>query len=340
MLRDIREKPYGKNAYLSFIKNSYAVVWVMKMTIGLPRAMLYYRYRVLWETFFKDLGCDILVSEETNKRILHDGIRFSIDECCLPAKIYMGHIYALIGKCDYILIPRIVNYGRKNDVCVKFNAAYDIVKNTFENARILDYNIDVSKGENERKAFIGLGKALGHGPFQSLMAYQKAKRAQSMSDKHQTEAQAKLLKSCDKKKILIVSHPYNHHDQLIGQPVSQYIRELGCIPVYADAVNRKQSLKRSREISSSLYWMYNKELVGAIKLLEDKIDGIILLTAFPCGPDSLVNELIIRKSAKIPTINIILDELQGEAGLQTRIESFLDIIQFKAHPAHGHAAMP
>ena len=28
------------------------------MTIGLPRAMLYYRCRALWHTFFEELGAD------------------------------------------------------------------------------------------------------------------------------------------------------------------------------------------------------------------------------------------------------------------------------------------
>ena len=92
----------------------------------------------------------------------------------------------------------------------------------------------------------------------------------------------------------------------------------------------KTGAQEPRAISQTLYWLYNRELVGSIKLLEDKIDGIILLTAFPCGPDSLVNELIIRKVRNIPTINIVIDELQGEAGLITRIESFMDIIKERA----------
>ena len=56
------------------------------MTIGLPRAMLYYRYKDLWETFFKELNCDIITSEETSKKTLTDGINLSIDESCLPFK--------------------------------------------------------------------------------------------------------------------------------------------------------------------------------------------------------------------------------------------------------------
>jgi predicted nucleotide-binding protein (sugar kinase/HSP70/actin superfamily) len=53
------------------------------------------------------------------------------------------------------------------------------------------------------------------------------------------------------------------------------------------------------------------------------------MSTFPCGPDSLVTELCLRKIKGIPMTNIILDELQGEAGLHTRIESFIDIIREK-----------
>lgn len=300
-----------------------------KMIIGLPRAMLYYRYKVMWETFFNELGCEIITSPHTNKRMLSDGIKYSIDECCLPSKIYMGHVYSLIGKCNYILVPRIASCNKRNDVCVKFNALYDIVRNSFKNIKLLDYNVDVHNKKTEKNAFIRMGKFLGKNYISSLKAYNKALNAQIIDQNQKCMQQNKLLECNDKLKILIVSHPYNNYDRLIGYPVTEYINKLGGIPIYADISDKNKSIKKSKEISESLYWIYNKELVGSIKLFEDKIDGIILLTAFPCGPDSLVNELIIRKITKIPKINIILDELQADAGLQTRIESFFDILSEK-----------
>lgn len=299
------------------------------MKIGLPRAFLYFKYQYLWETFFRELGCDIELSEETNKKILADGINHSIDESCLPAKIYMGHVQSLIGKCDYILVPRIKSFGHKEVSCVKFNAMYDIVKNTYENLNLLDYNIDVENGESEFKGFIKMGKMLGKNYINTFKAYQKAKKVQILKDSQRTLMQEKLLNKEDKLKILVVSHPYNTYDKLIGHPIIEYIKKLDVLPIYCDAADSKQCIKESKKISSDMYWTYNKELVGAIECYKNKVDGIILLTAFPCGPDSLVNELILRKLKELPVINIVLDELQGEAGIQTRIESFIDIIKEK-----------
>jgi predicted nucleotide-binding protein (sugar kinase/HSP70/actin superfamily) len=59
------------------------------------------------------------------------------------------------------------------------------------------------------------------------------------------------------------------------------------------------------------------------------VDGIILLSAFPCGPDSMVNELITRKVKDVPMLNLVLDSQSGTAGIETRLESFVDIIRFK-----------
>ena len=60
---------------------------------------------------------------------------------------------------------------------------------------------------------------------------------------------------------------------------------------------------------------------------KDLVDGIIFLSSFPCGVDSLVNELVIRKIDNVPCINIILDDSTSTGGLYTRLESFVDIIK-------------
>ena len=104
-----------------------------KIRIGIPRAFLYYRYYILWKTFFEGLGCTLILSPITNNEIVSDGKSLSVDEACIPSKIYLGHINFLSNKCDYVLVPRICNYGREKRVCMKFNGIYDVVRNVFPN---------------------------------------------------------------------------------------------------------------------------------------------------------------------------------------------------------------
>ena len=63
-------------------------------------------------------------------------------------------------------------------------------------------------------------------------------------------------------------------------------------------------------------------------LQDDNIDGIITLTAFGCGPDSLMLEDIRRKAKNFskPLLNLTIDEHTGEAGFITRLEAFCDML--------------
>ena len=298
------------------------------ITIGIPKAFLYYRYNILWTTYLKELGCNLIYSNDTNKETINLGKKYSIDESCLSSKIYLGHIAQLINKCDYILVPRISDYGRNNKVCVRFNATYDIIHNEFPNIKILDYNIENTKHKTEKRSLILLGLKLNKNIFKVIKSYKKAKKEEIKYYKYLMNNQEKKLNS-NKLKILLIAHPYNIYDKYIGYPIINFLKESNIEIIYADRLEHDISIKYANKLSPTLYWKYSKELIGAIEYYKNKIDGIIFLTTFPCGPDSLVNELLIRKIKNIPITNILVDDSTAEAGINTRLESFIDIIKGK-----------
>lgn len=297
-----------------------------KKTIGIPKAFLYYRHKILWKNYFTYLGYKVIISNDTTKETIDLGKKYSIDESCLSSKIYLGHVASLQDKCDYILIPRICNYGKGENVCVKFNANYDIVKNLFPNTKILEYNIEYTKFSSEFLSLTKLGLKLNKNIFKVILSYIKAKNKEINYNKSKITKQRKILTS-SKQKILLVAHPYNIYDNYIGLPIIKKLKELNIDIIYADNLDKKIAKKYAKKLSPTIYWTYSKELIGAIGYYMKYIDGIIFLTTFPCGPDSLVNELMIRKLNNIPTLNIIIDELTGEAGIDTRLESFIDILK-------------
>ena len=83
-------------------------------------------------------------------------------------------------------------------------------------------------------------------------------------------------------------------------------------------------------LNSTLYWANQYEMTGCAGhyLQDDKIDGIITLTAFGCGPDSLMLEDIRRKAKNYnkPLLNLTIEEHTGEAGFITRLEAFCDML--------------
>ena len=125
-----------------------------------------------------------------------------------------------------------------------------------------------------------------------------------------------------------MGHSYNIHDNLISRPIVDFLKKNNCEVIYSDNFPSDKTLKLSSNICKYLYWINNKESVGALELCKNKIDGVIMLSSFPCGPDSIVNELVIR-NIELPIINLVIDDVNSFTGIETRIESFLDIINNK-----------
>lgn len=295
-----------------------------KITIGIPRGLLYYKYNTLWLMFFKELGIDTILSPETNYEILENGKKNTMSEACLSLKIYIGHVYYLKDKCDYILVPRIVSLEKGMKLCTNFSALYDIVRNTFD-VNILNYNVDVDKGLTEELAFLRMGEELGFGKEITLNAYKTAKKEEYKQKKINYLLQEKRLNR-ENTKILLVCHSYNSLDNLVGKEITDILKEYDIDVIYADITNPDGDKNLYKNISKRLYWSYNQELLNSIEEYKNSVDGIIFLSTFPCGPDSLVNEMCEHKlNAKM--ITILIDELSGIEGIRTRLESFIDIIK-------------
>lgn len=296
-----------------------------KITIGIPKALLYYKYSELWTSFFEELGCEIIVSPNTSKKILEDGIKFSLDESCMAMKIYMGHVYYLIDKCDYILVPRLKCIKKHEKLCTNFSALYDLVNNIFDK-NLINYNVDVEHKEDELYAFVTMGLSLGFSYRKIVSAYHIAKEKEKMLKEREISKQKSIIASSNKIKILLAGHPYNLHDEFIGKQIENVLEKNNIEIIYSDKYDTKYLEQEVKKISPKNYWTYNKEIIGAISHYQELVDGIILITSFPCGPDSLSNEMILR-NVKIPITNLIIDEANSDTGLLTRIESFIDILE-------------
>mgnify|MGYP001852750303 FL=1 len=296
--------------------------------------MLYYYDKDLWIEFFKNLGIDVIITPNTNKKIVDSGTKLAPSEACLSLKIYLGHIIELKDKCDYILIPRLYSLKKNEQVCTNFNALYDLVNNLFD-VNILNYNVDISTKNYQLLGFLSIGEQLGFSYIKSYKAYKYAEKIKRMKQKKQELLQQKEIEeNKDKIKILLAGHPYNLYDSLIGKSVIDFLKENNITILYSDKINHELVDEECRKISTDIHWTHNKEIVASTKYYEDIVDGIILISSFPCGPDSLMNEQISHKIKKVPIITLIFEDLNNDAGIITRLESFIDILNNLKESSH------
>lgn len=300
---------------------------MIRKTVGIPRALLFYYYKDLWEAFFEKLDVSVVYSEETNKEIIEKGEQLSIDEACLALKIYLGHIDNLKGRCDYILVPRMYCVKKGEQVCTNFNALFDIVHTLYPDINILNYNVDLERRKKESKAFIHMGEELGFSYIESYNAYLCAKEIERKRKEERIKEQEKKFSS-NKLKVLVSSHPYNLYDSYISGEVIAHLKNENIEIIYSDIIQKELIDRECKNISTDIHWTHSKEVMASISRYQKKVDGMILISSFPCGPDSLAIEMIKRK-VDIPTLYLIFENENSTAGITTRLESFFDILRSK-----------
>ena len=328
-------------------------MWADVSVVGIPRSLLYYRYGVLWTTFFTALGRQVVVSEPTDKAIADRGEHLSVDECCLASKVFMGHVDSLIDRCDAVFVPSYPTAEHRTGFCTKFQSVTDIAKNTFRDQHLEVISCEVGnvrKVRDVRRPFEEMAIRMGASRKEAHSAFKAAFAAQAAHDKVLADAQERTLRQIVAKRraaqtnpnadpglgILVVAHLYITHDAYLSGAVLDALADMGADVVFADAIDHDHAYKKSFEFSDTMPWVINRELIGAILLTEDKIDGIVLISAFPCGPDSMTDDAIMRYIQGKPILNLMIDAQSGTAGVETRVESFVDILRFQQKGGYTH----
>ena len=133
--------------------------------------------------------------------------------------------------------------------------------------------------------------------------------------------------------IALVSHAYNIYDERASMKVIDKLNKMGVKVYTAYQLTEEQLEEGVVSLGQEIYWANEAEMTGCAGyyLKDNKIDGLITITAFGCGPDSLMLERVTRKSKQFnkPLLNLTIDEHTGEAGFITRLEAFVDMLYRK-----------
>ena len=317
--------------------------------IGIPRAMSFYNNYPFYYGFFTDLGIKIVLSDITTKQTMSNGSALVVTETCLPIKVYIGHILNLIDKgVDKILVPSIQSIAPKIYNCSKIRGLPDLVRNVVKrDFTMVEATLDKSEknhglyefltemaapfGITDEKVIKKASKAGWrcynnfHIMAKSGMSYKKAINY-ALQGKVFIENQTKEYPIS----IALVSHGYNIYDDRTCMKIFDKLEAMD-VKVYTSLQLSNEQLDDGiASLGNEQYWANEYDMTGSAGhyLKDNKIDGVITLTAFGCGPDSLMVERITRKAKRFnkPLLNLTIDEHTGEAGFITRLEAFVDML--------------
>lgn len=69
------------------------------------------------------------------------------------------------------------------------------------------------------------------------------------------------------------------------------------------------------------------ESVGEKVLHSREYDGMIHVAPFTCLPEVIAQNIMIRTKEQIPVLTLLCDEQMGKAGMLTRLEAFVDLLE-------------
>lgn len=300
------------------------------MKIGLPRGLYYYKFDTFLERFLEGLGAEVVSTPDTNKNILVDGVAACVDDACLPVKLYHGHVLYLRDKCDLIIVPHIMEMAKKQYICPKFCGLPEMLKSSIPGLPpITEIPFVMHDPGRQMKWCIEAGKLAGVGADRARKSFAHACEAYKSMERG--------IDDCSKPfKIGLLGHAYNVYDKFSNMDVIKKLGSLGAGVITEERI--PEACKR--EVYKSLliypFWTSVKETVGAGMYLAKTraVDGLLYLSSFQCGIDSVNVELLKDFIGNFPLLVLKLDEHSGEAGIMTRVEAFVDMIERRR--ANGH----
>lgn len=299
-------------------------------TVGIPEGLMFFEHRLLWEDFFRRLGCRVVCSGHTTNRILTSGVELCCNETCLPVKAFTGHAASLLGKADFIFIPRYASVCRRERACPKLCGLPDEVRLSLKNKiRLLEVDVDFGKGAAKtRESLARLARELGIDRKTAEEAFSGAVKAGLTAE---DSPNASPGGDRGAPVIAVLGHPYMVYDGLLSMDLISKLRSAGYRALTAYDLKRSERRRNAYPFLNSEFFETGLDILGGAQafLGMPELAGMIYLTPFACGVDSLVTEFIDRRlhgGRWVPFLKITVDEHSGEAGFDTRLEAFLDML--------------
>lgn len=323
-----------------------------KKTVGIPRALLMYKFFPMANAFFRELGFNVLFTGPTDEAVVGLAQESSQGEVCFPVKLVHGHMRQLLeAGVDYVFMPRVhtirhvKSHVAHNYACPYMQAAPLLAAQElgFEErgVKLLSPVLDLDFGQQSlAEAMIGTGAELGFGPRESSRALMAGGFAIRELDRKTEEIGDELFASLEdgERVLVLVTRQYGSLDATLNGGIPELLIERG-----ERVVTLSNLHAHNRDIEADhpgLCWPFGQHIIGGAKMIRrDPRLFMVYLVNHGCGPDTMMSHLVAEEMGDKPYLQIEIDEHYSKVGIVTRIEAFLNALDHYTAPAED-AALP
>lgn len=293
--------------------------------IGIPKALTTHSLYPLYSTFFNHLGMEVVLSAVDPRGELKSNAGF-----CFPAQIAHGAVLDLQHQgVDLIFLPQVshlphVTPSHDCFLCPITQASPYFLAKAFRNLRFLAPVLDFAQGYAGSSALPEMAvKELGVAPDLAREAWTQAIRAQMDAEQALSELGRGALEAAiaaGKPAILLAGHSYNAYSPEASQSVGKKLSSMGIATLPADC------LAPVGEGPTS--WHFANQILNAVALAKQHPNLFLLCVSnFSCTIDAFTQSVMASEMGAKPYLILEIDAHTADAGVQTRLEAFLDIVR-------------
>ena len=313
--------------------------------VGFNKSFMVHTYYPLYSTFFSELGYEPVLPEAASA----EGIEQRQAAFCYPAELSHGFFYNLIHMPhppDAIFLPHfksIPTLDSKLNSCVcpivqgeayflqtAFRKKLNDLKQ--KEVQLLFPVIDLKSGLHAaRKPLVNMALRMGIPRPEANRAFTTAAERQDQCLEKMQQAGRRILDELEAHPeqiaIVILARPYNGFtdDANMGIPHKLASRGIRVLPMDFLPLEAKEAKRH-------MYWGMGQRLLNAAGFIKRHPQLFATyITNFSCGPDSFIIGYVRELMGRKPCLTLELDNHTADAGLETRIEAFLDIVNAFGH---------
>jgi len=317
-------------------------------SIGFNRSFLVNSYYPLYSNFFTELGFDIVMPDNSSQK----GIDQQNASFCYPVELAHGFFYSLLNAespPNYIFLPHFKAIPAENDtlssnqsqVCPLVQGETFYLQTTFRKkiealkrrgtlllAPLIDLSEDLAAARQplvKTAVQMGIKRQDAGRAFEKALQQQKKCLAEMKAVGRQTLAT--LESDPQKFAVILFSRPYNGFVEEAHMGIPHKFASRGITVIPLDFLDLEEEHSKRH-----MYWGMGKRIMKAARLVErhPQLFGTYI-TNFSCGPDSFMVGYFRDIMGRKPSLTLELDSHTADAGLETRVEAFLDIVQAYRH---------
>ncbi|MBL7135954.1 MAG: activase [Candidatus Marinimicrobia bacterium] len=303
-------------------------------TVGISRSFLTNTYYPLYSHFFKELGFRSVLSSVVDQ----EGINQCSAPFCFPCEISHGFFKNLLDiGSDFIFIPHIKGVHIENGyfpskVCPLLQGEPYYLQSTFEKQLIkgpkfISPFIDFDAGKDEqKKSFTSIAYDLGVSKKKAALAFNKAWEIQNQMQKQMIEIGKSTIQEIENEPerigVVLFGRSYNAFVPEANKGIPHKFASRGVSIIPIDFLGLKQY-----PVKEHMYWSMGQMILKGAEAIKNhpQLFGTFI-TNFACGPDSFIIGYFRDIMQRKPSLTLELDNHTADAGLETRVEAFLDIV--------------